>query len=227
LNTTIKRASLAEFLIAVIHHTKASLSGGGSVILTTIGYYIRPRAAKPLFFVAAFLCFLYACYEVWAAERNEIVSIKQAKLEANLVSSIQRCYEGANSNLLLHIDVVNTRPVAVTVKGVNLEVVTADGHTVPFQYREKANGVWDFHVTLLGTSQRVGQPDELHDLLDQISVSPLELGTHKSGSLIFQFEDGTQFDHPLKLRLTLTDAFDHLHTSDQEVECVKGVWMDA
>lgn len=127
--------------------------------------------------------------------------------------------------LLLNIDVVNRNDVPVTVKAVNLEIVSND-RVISFRYRENAtNTETKLWVEVLYENRHAMQTIATTDLLDVVSTHPLERGIHKSGSLIFRFDELPPSDN-LRVRLTLTDAFGDDHVTGQDVEVIRGVWTD-
>jgi hypothetical protein len=218
-------ANLKEYATALWTGAVGKLSSIGSIVFTVLAFIISAREAKYAFAILAGLCVLWAGYEVWKVERNRYIEVIKAAAKADLAISIVECYRSWRSNLLLNIEVVNRSAVSVTVKGVNLEIVSGN-QTIPFKYRENAtNSEARFVADVINENRQVLQVRSTQDLLDEISGHPLERGVHKSGCLIFRFDKLPATD-VLLLRLTLTDAFGDKHTTAEDVTTIKGVWSD-
>jgi hypothetical protein len=130
-------ASLREYAAALWKDAVGKLSSTGSIAFTILAFVISAREAKYLFGILAGLCVLWASYAVWKVERNRYLDVIKAAEKADLAISIVECYRSWRSKLLLNIEVVNCSTVSVTVKGVNLEIVSGN-QAIPFKYRENA-----------------------------------------------------------------------------------------
>jgi hypothetical protein len=218
-------ASLREYAAALCAHWVTLLAGIGSIVFTVVTLIVPSWQAKYASVLLAVICALGASYKLWKVERNRYIETTKALAKPNLAPTIERCYESHSRKLLLDIDVVNRSTVSVTVKAVNLEIVLID-RIIPFSHRENAtNSETQFYVEVLNENRRAMQSRSISDLLDEISEHPLERGTHKSGCLIFRFDELPPTD-ALKLRLTLTDAFGDKHITEEDVTTIKAVWAD-
>jgi hypothetical protein len=218
-------ASLREYAAALWTDAVAKLSSTGSIVFTILAFIVSAKQAKYLFAVLAGLCILGASYKLWKVERNRYIEAVKAGTKPDLAIIIERCYETWRRKLLLDVNVVNRSTVSVTVKAVNLEIILND-RIIPFAYRESAtNSEAQFSVEVLYENRRAMQTRAIRDLLDEISENPLERGIHKSGCLIFRFDELPTAD-VLRLRLTLTDAFGEKHITEEDVTTIKSVWAD-
>ena len=225
---SIRSANFIGFLRALTVSWKTVMSGTASVALTFLAIVLPANQYKAALFVAAGVSILWAAYEVWANERNHVVAVSEYLSHPDLLTNIVQCYRSPSPppRLLLRLDVVNKSPTPVTVKGVKLEIIEGENVHL-FKYRENATeDEAQFYVNLLGTSSFAIQKRKLSDLLDEIEAHPLERGIHKSGDLIFIFDDFARFTNPIRLRLTLIDAFGEEHRTEQSLECIDRVWMD-
>jgi hypothetical protein len=225
---TVPHATFPRFLQSLLVSWKTMMSGAASIILAFLAVYLPAKLSKDALFCAAGICILYAAYETWATERNKLATLSDSLTRPDLRISLHRCYRSSSSTprFLLDLYVVNNSPAPVTVTEVNLEIVK-DGREYPFAYREDStNDEAPFHVGLLDSNAFTTQARQLTDLMKVITSSPLERGTHRAGSLIFLFDSVPVLTDPVRVRLTLTDAYGDKHSVEQEVAYVEGCWMD-
>ena len=72
-----KKASLAEFLKAIVANWSSRISGGLSVPLTIVGLYVSDRPLKYMFLALALLTFLFAIYIIWQEERDQLIKTQE------------------------------------------------------------------------------------------------------------------------------------------------------